>query len=205
LFDFVDKIDGAQARQKHVYVGKSPFGETLYLDSDVRVMSDLRDLFRILERFEFAAAHVRFRSLPKRLRKYSLDLPHAFPQLNCGVMLYKKCANVDALFRLWQDIYREGEFTRDQIPFREALWLSEAKLYILAPEYNKRNIPALFGKQPLPVILHINAFHSPSLLKRSALHLCLWPTRLRLRRAARGKVRDSQLAISSPPSRTSVS
>jgi hypothetical protein len=199
LFHFVGRIEGAENRQKHEYVGRSPFRETLYLDSDIRVMSDLHDLFRILERFELAGAHVRYRSLPKRLKQHRLALPQAFPQLNCGVMLYKKCPNVDSLFRSWQEIYREGGFTRDQIPFREALWLSAVKLYVLGPEYNKRNIPLPFGKEPLPVILHIHAFHSASSLKRMFIHLLLLPTYLRLRNAARRKQRLMQQRQPSPP------
>jgi hypothetical protein len=205
LFDFISRIEGAASRRKHDYVGRSPFRETLYLDSDVRVTSDLSDLFRVLERFELAGAHVRYRSSPKRLKKHNLDLPQAFPQMNCGVMLYKKCPNVDALFSIWQELYLEGGFTRDQIPFREALWNSNVKLYILGPEYNKRNIPLPFGKEPLPIILHIHAFHSPSLMKRLALHVCLWPTRLRLRRAAREKHRAEQTPpVSSSSSRNPV-
>jgi len=201
LFQFVGRIEPCHGRQKHEYVGRSPFRETLYLDSDVRVTSDLKDLFRILERYELAGAQVRYRSSPKRLKKYKLDLPQAFPQINCGVMLYKKCDNVDALFRAWQQAYREGGFTRDQIPFREVLWHSNVKLYVLGPEYNTRNIPLPpFGKEPLPLILHINAFHSPSALKRLALHLLLWPARIRLRRAARARQKESELAAVAMPS-----
>ncbi len=195
LFDFVGTIDGSDSRRKHDYVGLSPFAETLYLDSDIRVTSDLSDLFRLLERFEIAGAHVRYRSSPRRLGRYQLDLPQAFPQINCGVMLYRKCANVDALFKSWGEIYRAGGFTRDQIPFREALWKSDARLYIFGPEYNTRNIPLFPGKQPLPYILHINAFHAASNLKRWGLHLLLMPVRRRLRHASAHK-RDGQPAAS---------
>jgi hypothetical protein len=201
LFHFVGRIEASHGRQKHEYVGRSPYRETLYLDSDVRVTSDLRDLFRILERYELAGAHVRYRSLPKRLKKHTLDLPQAFPQINCGVMLYRKCENVDALFAAWRQIYREGGFTRDQIPFREALWRSDVKFYVIGPEYNTRNVPlGFFSKEPLPVILHINAFHSPSAPKRLALHLLLWPTRFRLRRAQRRKENQPEPSTATCPS-----
>ncbi len=106
VFTFVGKIQGDDSRRKHEYVGQSPFANTLYLDSDVRVIDDLSDLFRLLERYEMAGAHVRYRSVPKRLRKNKLDLPQAFPQINCGVLLYRKCGRVDALFQSWIDIYR---------------------------------------------------------------------------------------------------
>ena len=187
VFSFVGKIQGEDSRRKHEYVGLSPFLNTLYLDSDVRVVDDLSDLFRLLERYEMAGAHVRYRSKAKRLRKNKLDLPQSFPQINCGALLYKKCEAVDALFKLWNQIYVEGEFSRDQIPFREALWLSDVKFYVFGPEYNMRNIPFWPSKSPLPFILHINAFHSKSWLRRFANKLLLIPvlSRVRLARAKR--------------------
>jgi hypothetical protein len=182
VFSFVGKIQGEDSRRKHEYVGLSPFSKTLYLDSDVRVVDDLSDLFRLLERYEMAGAHVRYRSVPKRLRKNKLDLPQAFPQINCGVLLYRKCGAVDALFKLWNDIYVEGGFSRDQIPFREALWQSDVRFYVFGPEYNMRNIPVWQGKQPPPVILHIHAYHSHSFFAKLALRLLLIPHQIRLRK-----------------------
>ena len=183
VFTFVGKIQGDDSRRKHEYVGQSPFAKTLYLDSDVRVIDDLRDLFRLLERYEMAGAHVRYRSIPKRLGKNKLDLPQAFPQINCGVLLYRKCERVDALFQSWIDTYREGGFTRDQIPFREALWQSEIKFYVFGPEYNMRNIPFWPSKRPLPLILHIYAFHAQSRIRRIVNKLLLVPVLGRVRRA----------------------
>ena len=182
VFSFVGRIQGDDSRRKHEYVGLSPFARTLYLDSDVRVVDDLSDLFRLLERYEMAGAHVRYRSSPRRLGKYKLYIPQAFPQINCGVLLYRKCAAVDSLFQSWADLYREGGFTRDQIPFREALWSSPVKFFAFASEYNKRSVPLLPSKDPLPIILHINALHSPSWFKRTWIHLLLIPVRSRLRR-----------------------
>ena len=185
IFQFVGRVNGADSRCKHEYVIQSPFANTLYLDSDVRVVSDLHDLFRLLEQYEMAGAHVRYRSSPRRLNKYKLDIPQAFPQVNCGVLLYRKCHAVDAMFQSWAALYREGSFTRDQIPFREALWGSRVKFYAFASEYNMRSIPLLPSKDPLPVILHINALHSRSRLKRLWTHALLMPVRARLRRFAK--------------------
>jgi len=182
VFSFVGKIQGEDSRRKHEYVGRSPFSNTLYLDSDARVIDDLSDLFRLLERYEMAGAHVRYRSVPKRLRKNKLDLPQAFPQINCGVLLYRKCERVDKLFQTWIDIYRDDGFTRDQIPFREALWLSDVNFYVFGPEYNMRNIPLWPSKSPLPLILHIHAFHSKSWLRRLANKLFLVPVLSRVQR-----------------------
>ena len=186
VFHFVGRIADGSTRRKHEYVGCSPFQKTLYLDSDIRVTSDLHDLFGLLEKFEMAGAHVRFRERAKRLRQHLIDIPQAFPQINCGVLLYKKCPNVDVLFRLWCDIYKAGNFTRDQIPFREALWQSDIKFYVFGPEYNKRFIPFIgLGGEPTPFILHIKGFNSRSRLLRATINALIWPTLLRARRRAR--------------------
>jgi hypothetical protein len=185
IFHFVGKIQGSDSRRKHECVGQSPFANTLYLDSDVRVVGDLHDLFRLLEQFELAGAHVRYRSSPRRLGEHRLDIPQTFPQINCGVLLYKKCPAVDAFFQSWEILYREGGFTRDQIPFREALWQSQVKFYAFASEYNTRTIPVIPSKNPLPVIFHVKALHSPSRLKRFWVRVLLMPVRARLRHFAK--------------------
>ncbi|MFT3670958.1 hypothetical protein [Aestuariivirga sp.] len=182
LFHFVGRIHAGESRRKHEYVGRSPFSRTLYLDSDVRVTGDLHDLFRLLENYDIAGTHVRYRTSPRRLNKYKIDIPQAFPQINCGVLLYRKSDATERLFRSWITLYNEGGFTRDQIPFREALWTSDARFYAFAPEYNTRRIPIWPNKGPLPVILHINALHSPKAWKRKLTHLLLMPVMARIRR-----------------------
>ena len=183
-FHYAMKMAPGASRRKHEYLGLSPFRETLYLDSDTRVTTDIQDLFRLLEKYDMAGAHVRFRESPGRLRSFSLDIPKAFPQINCGVLLYKKCDAVDALFADWRRIYEKGEFKRDQLPFREALWQSNVKFYVLAPEYNKRWIPISgLGGEPPPKILHLKGFNSRSPFMKAALALALIPTWRRIRAA----------------------
>ncbi len=185
-FHYVVKMEPGASRRKHEYVGKSPFQETLYLDSDIRVTTDLGDMFRLLEKFDMAGAHVRFRESPDRLRSFRADIPKAFPQINCGVLLYKKCPSVEALFADWCRIYDEGGFKRDQIPFREALWNSAVRFYVLAPEYNKRYVPLTrFGGEPPPKILHLKGYNSRSLVVKVLLSIALWPTWRRISSARR--------------------
>ncbi len=181
-FHYVAQMGEGASRRKHEFIARSPFRETLYLDSDTRVTTDLQDLFRLLEKFDIAGAHVRFRESPKRLLTHSADIPKAFPQINCGVMLYKKGVASDALFADWCRIYDQGGFKRDQIPFREALWRSDARFYVFGPEYNKRYIPlSRFGGEPAPKILHLKGYNSRSKLMKAALAIALWPTWRRIR------------------------
>ncbi|MDP4822944.1 MAG: hypothetical protein NWR47_03250 [Aestuariivirgaceae bacterium] len=170
---------------KQEYLARSPFEETLYLDSDTRVTADLGDFFRVLERFDMAGASVRYRSSPRRLKKWRLALPLAFPQINCGVLLYRRHERVRNFFENWVAAMREGGFQRDQVPFREVLWLSDLRFHTVGPEYNTRsiNISPFPSKLPLPLILHIKALHSESKLRRLAAHILLLPLKYRLRRA----------------------
>ena len=186
VFDFIGRIADGSTRRKHEYVGDTPYERTLYLDSDIRVTSDLHDLFGLLDRFEMAGAHVRFRDRAKRLRHNVVTIPQAFPQINCGVLLYRKCAAVEALFSSWCDIYKAGNFTRDQLPFREALWLADIKFYVFGPEYNKRFIPVFgLGSEPDPFILHIKGFNTRSRLLKALINVLVWPAMWRTRRRRR--------------------
>ena len=55
-FDSVAPVAAPHIRAKVDYLPETPFAETLYLDTDTRVLGDLGDLFRLLERFDLALA-----------------------------------------------------------------------------------------------------------------------------------------------------
>ena len=55
-FDRVEPVVSPHARSKVDYLAETPFAETLYLDTDTRVLGDLSEMFRLLERFEMALA-----------------------------------------------------------------------------------------------------------------------------------------------------
>jgi len=133
-----------------------------------------------------AGARVRFWERTKRLRQHPVDFPQAFPQIDCGALVGKKGPKVDVLFGLWRDICKAGNFTRDQIPFREAMWLSDMKFHGFGPEYNKRYLPFIgSGGEPASFILHIKGFNSRSRLLKAAVNALIRPALPRPRRCAR--------------------
>jgi len=181
VFTSVGQIDNPHFRSKVDYLNRSPFEQTLYLDSDVCVLDRLDDLFRLLERFELAAAHVRYRFSLKRQKTWNLELPKSFPQLNCGILLYRNAPDVTKLFNDWSKAFQSGNFKEDQIPFRELLWLSKVRFYVFGPEYNTRLLSygVLPSKYPQPVILHLAAYHSQSRFWQFATKIRVLPTRFR--------------------------
>lgn len=161
-FDRVLPVEEAHRRSKVDCLPRTPFAETLYLDSDTRVLEDLSDMFRLLERFDLAAAHVARAHARRYQRKGRLDVPRAFPQHNGGVILYRGTQAVLGFLENWREAYHTRGKGADQISFRDALWASEIRPTVLPPRYNARRytwIEALLSDAPPPAILHTNRFH----------------------------------------------
>ncbi|MGR3493761.1 hypothetical protein [Citreimonas sp.] len=163
VFDRVHKIEKPHRRSKVDYLPMSRFDRTLYLDSDVRVVADLTDMFALLERFDFAAAHAHARNRSQTNAQWRQHVPDAFPQLNGGVLLYRNCAEVTDLLQNWARAYSEAGFAKDQVTLRELIWLSDLRLFILPPEFNVRypKYLKIWSKDEAKAkILHFKEFNS---------------------------------------------
>ncbi len=161
-FDIVEPIERAHVRSKVDYLGRSPFAETLYLDTDTRVLGDLADLFCLLHRFPLAAAH-RVRDTGRRPASGEVEpVPRAFPQHNSGVLLYRGSPEVQAFLEAWRAEYHRAGVLADQVSFRRVLWESDLRVAVLPPRFNTRRynwFDRLLSRRPDPVILHTNRFH----------------------------------------------
>ena len=162
-FDVVEDVPDPHARSKIDCLGRAPFERTLYLDTDTRIVGDLSGVFRLLERFDLAAAQ-RPRQ-PRRIargRQWRHDVPPQFPEYNAGVLLYRRTPAVLDFFRHWKAAWLELGRGGDQITFRELLWASDLRLATLPREYNTRRyhlIDRLTRSGPPPVVLHLNRYH----------------------------------------------
>lgn len=164
-------------RAKIDYLAETPFQDTLYMDSDTEVRSNLREMFQILDRFDIALTHdfARRRNyLALNIPEYE-SIPYAFPEMNGGLMLYRNNERVQRFLALWrQYFYRYQSVTNgwDQPTLRIALWQSEVRLHALPVEYNVRNLAtrkraakraALVSERGLlePRILHWKGLNAP--------------------------------------------
>lgn len=182
IFTFHEQITPPGGRRKPEFITQTPYEQTLYLDSDVRVTGPLDDLFRVLERFDLAGAQVRYRLHPNRNKFWRIALPLSFPQINCGVMLFNRVPSVMKLFADWRQAMVDGGFRREQVPFREVLWLSDVRFTTLGPEYNTRSLSYGFWPtmEPQPLILHLKPLHSKWWLRRVLIQIEMLPVRFRL-------------------------
>ncbi|SLN52087.1 hypothetical protein AQS8620_02270 [Aquimixticola soesokkakensis] len=161
LFDQIHPVADVHFRAKLDCMPQTRFERTLFLDSDTRVLAPLGDLFDLLDRFEMALAHD-VRRLSDLVRE-GLDhkTPYAFPQLNSGVLLYRRDARVLAFLEDWRARFKARGVARDQIILKDMLWESDLRFYVLPPEFNLRRVTMLDAWEPLdavPTIVHSHRF-----------------------------------------------
>jgi len=161
-FDRVEAIAEPHIRSKVDYLPWTPFAETLYLDTDTRVLGDLSDLFDVLQRFELAIAQRAYVRAGRSRAVWRHVVPAAFPEHNGGVLLYRSSPAALDFLEAWRGAYREAGFKVDQITLRELLWASDLRYAVLPARYNRRRWSwweKWFSRHAAPLILHTNRFH----------------------------------------------
>lgn len=119
----------------------TPFTRTLALDTDTLVVAGVSDLFRLLDRFDLAAAQLPYNRRAKPIYK-APDVPDSFTEYNCGVLLFRRTPAVAAFLADWARAYAEDALDRpegnDQVYFRRCLYHSDLRVATLQHRYNVR-------------------------------------------------------------------
>lgn len=172
-FDQVIEADHIQddVRDKAFNLHLSPYDKTLYLDNDIKVLSDISDVFDLLNRFDIALTHDLYRLT------VSIDrIPESFPEFNGGVILFHKDAQEEFL-ETWRSKYESQiEYGRpnetvyldeeaeslneldhfgikhDQPPLREAIFDSDLRHTTLPREYNFGKLPCLYAGREVKIL-----------------------------------------------------
>jgi hypothetical protein len=132
--------------------GQGEGERVLFLDTDTRVCGDIAELFDLLGSFNLAAAHAPIRLDRRTPPSLARRAPTAFPELNTGVLAFRRTPAVAELLDRWRVLHLEilrsidHGTVGDQATFRVALWESEVRFSVLTPEYNCRF--------PFPTYLH---------------------------------------------------
>lgn len=143
LFYSISKASKLQLRSKVDYISQSPFDKTIYLDTDVIIMENIDDLFKLLDRYEFIATLdiARKRNYISELIPEYKKIPYAFGEINGGVLGFNKIAKEKVLSKWPKLFYKYSHLTKgwDQPSLRILLWKTKSSIYILPPEYNVRS------------------------------------------------------------------
>jgi len=121
-------------------IGRMPFEQTIYFDTDTYVTANIDEMFDLLRRFDIAAAHA-----PGYMKCDDKGQSEAFNDFNTGVIAYRARPSIGALLATWTRLFETWapappfrHPVLDQAAFRRALWESQASFYVLSPEYNYR-------------------------------------------------------------------
>jgi len=117
----------------------TPFLDTLFLDADLLMGSDISDIWRFSGN---CLSIVQERITPKlfngpmdnKERNDTIKIcPHDFPYYNSGVMLYRKCKEVENLFRTW---HLEWRGKQDQPALCRSLCITKTPIIEMPLTYN---------------------------------------------------------------------
>jgi hypothetical protein len=147
-FDEIKVLQDPQFSQydKCLNIFKTPYQETLYLDSDTYICGDLTPFFEALEYCDVTGTIECARGF---WYKPHSRLPEALCDINTGVICFKSTDSVLNTFREWYSLclqtknwlkeYGQSKWmlTLDQPAFRELLWRNrQIRLGILPEEFN---------------------------------------------------------------------
>lgn len=166
VFDRVHIVERNGPRPKMEALRRSRFQRTLYLDCDTVVLNDVSDIFAVLERADLVGVHEQFGSAPVAMQVLDYEPPHAFRQINSGVLGVRKSPGTDAFLSLWQSEFERRRLQYDQPLLRQLLWESELRFVILPMEYNQMFPPFIRAASPLmmaPRILHMPKLHESAI------------------------------------------
>ncbi len=131
--DFAAKIIG---------IKKTPFRETIFLDSDTFICSSIDHLFDVLELFDMALSVENFMHSYGYIQHYNpgfkIKYEKTIPEYNTGVIVYRWNRSVQKLMEDWISLHKELKFKVDMPSFREALIKNAdgVKISPLPFEYN---------------------------------------------------------------------
>jgi hypothetical protein len=149
-FDHFEVVEAERSsRDKPRLIGRSPFERTIFLDTDTYCCAPLPELFDQLDRFEFLAAFEDGRfstqvdpATGEEQFVKSRGIPDSFPELNAGVMAFRRSPATTSLFERWiveyDKMLKELSDHHDQPSLRSVLYRSKLRFGVLPSEYNFR-------------------------------------------------------------------
>jgi hypothetical protein len=146
------------------YIAQSPFERTITLDSDTYCLQAFPEVFDLLDRYQLAAAHESGRFATRwdpatgtEVFIRAKDVPECFPELNTGVVAFRRHPDVLAVFDRWLAACRNVRqapvpHTQDQPSFRQVVYDSDLRVAVLPPEYNFRLVCPGYARNAIKII-----------------------------------------------------
>lgn len=160
VFERIHRLDSGWFRPKMQAIRQSRFRRSVVLDADVIVLTDVAELFDLLDDVDLAGCQAAIR--PPQVMAAQADIPRAFPMLNSGMLVTRASPAVQGLVTEWEERMRALGHTTDQPLLRRLLYQRRLPFMVVPPEYNFIHIPSLDSRTAMlgaPRILHVRSLH----------------------------------------------
>ena len=162
VFSKVVLLEYTDHRPKMEALRRSRFRRTLYLDCDIIVLTDIIEVFEVLEKADLVGVHATFGNAPTVHQVVRQRVPHAYRHLNSGVLGIRKSQKTDAFLRQWEGDFQSLKLEKDQSLMRELLYDSDLRVIVLPHEYNVMHMDYIRSATKLsmaPRLLHLRVLH----------------------------------------------
>lgn len=144
LFEKVISIPATQDGfyDKVLWMSKSPYDRTLFIDADTYIIEPFPELFVMLDQFDIAVTHEEYLNTDWFSHFPRPDVPSSFPEFNTGILCFKQSPKVLRFFQEWHNLYatfqkdHPTQQINDQPFFRVAAYYSDVRIATLTREYN---------------------------------------------------------------------
>lgn len=116
---------------------KSPYDETIYMDSDTFVVEEVSELYGCLNRASLAVTlDPHEGSLYSGKYEIDEEIPNSIPEYQTGVIVYRQTSDINNFIDNWTSRHKSPEFP-DQLSFRETVYNHSIDFEIFSSRYNK--------------------------------------------------------------------
>jgi FkbM family methyltransferase len=160
VFDQIHRLDHGWFRPKMQAIRESRFERTIVMDADLVVLTDISEVFRVLDRCDIAGVEGTNRAA--HMTPSSLDVPRCVPVINSGFLAVRASQRLYAFAQAWEDNVRSKDAALDQPALREMLYYGDLKFLPLGGEYNTiwLNLLDIWPKaRGAPRVLHVRELH----------------------------------------------
>lgn len=159
VFSQIHLLAHSYFRPKMEALRRSRFKKTVYLDADIVVLSDVSELFAVLDKVEIAACQGWAR---QTIFMGDGTIPRAFPMMNSGMLAVKRSRRSHRFLKEWENRVRGTSANVDQESLRRTLYDSNMPFIILPLEYNMiftKLFDVWENRMGAPRILHFPMLH----------------------------------------------
>lgn len=160
IFDQIHRLEIDWKFPKIEAMQRSRFRDTIMLDADTVILTDVSELFSMAQHYPLSACIGYAR--PAYIFTSQRDLPRWVPVLNSGVLVFRQGRRIRKLARAWGKTMIKHKQTHDQPPLRRLCCDLGIQTGIIPPEYNLIHLTMLDVWEPhmaAPRILHVRGLH----------------------------------------------